>query len=247
MSGSSFQQAKLDRANLTGADLRLSIFEGASLDRVNMEEADIRGVDFSRTSSLSIVGRPCWDMRTRWPDGFVPPESRCTPNFNPIAGRSGADFSLRAELSMAESGGPYSSSLAVAPGDWFYVFISFDNLGDTILDSVSILSYASALPSAFMIDETSVTLYNSEMVKGRQYAPEALQLHLESQAINVNIGAYGARTNAFLRFRSKILSESLAESCGPQVLPISISGGPEGLQPEVEEVQVLFELPQCST
>jgi uncharacterized protein YjbI with pentapeptide repeats len=75
-------QADFSEANLAGADLQAchlveATFAAATLKDVDLSRADLRGADFSKAKLNGTFKNTIFDEKTRFPQGFVPPENMC--------------------------------------------------------------------------------------------------------------------------------------------------------------------------
>ena len=66
-----FTDADLLEADLSGTDLRGAILRRVNLTGALLVGADLTGADLTGANLAAIT----YDSSTRWPDGFVPPES----------------------------------------------------------------------------------------------------------------------------------------------------------------------------
>lgn len=77
LGGTEFIGAQLTGASIERAFAQGAVFTGSDLSGTSFSGTALYGADFSGSIGIDKAGMSgiCWDEKTRWPEGFEPPES----------------------------------------------------------------------------------------------------------------------------------------------------------------------------
>lgn len=115
------------------------------------------------------------------------------------------DYSIEKEV-RAKGTKDWSKSIKANPGDEVEWRMQFKNTGQTQLNDVAIVDET---PKNTTTVANSVEIFDANKPSGFKFGPEAIQ----GKLINLMIGNYGANSNAWIYYNSKIDSKDKLE-CG---------------------------------
>jgi uncharacterized repeat protein (TIGR01451 family) len=130
----------------------------------------------------------------------------------------------------------WKESVTAKPGDEVEWRIQFKNTGGTQLDDVKIVD---ALPNGMSVVPNTVELVNSNNPNGFKYGANAVQ----GRQINVDIGDYGAGSNAFLYFFTKV-DQPATDECETITRINKAYATPQGQPTVVDDAQVVVDTEQ---
>jgi uncharacterized repeat protein (TIGR01451 family) len=118
------------------------------------------------------------------------------------------NFTFSKKVAKADTTDPYTKSVSVKPGDKVEYQLSYANTGDTQQDNVTIKDI---LPAGTTYLAGSTKLYNANY-------PNGLKISDNVAGNGVNIGAYGAKSNAVVVFQAQVAANDALAVCGDNVL-----------------------------
>ena len=121
---------------------------------------------------------------------------------------------------------PWTKNVTAQAGQEVEWRMQFQNTGDTQLNNIAVVDRTPAHTTSVA---KSVQIYDANRPDGYTFGDEAIQGNL----INLNIGNYGAKSNAWIYFNSKIDSEDKLP-CGETSLVNNVYATPSG-QPTVTD------------
>ena len=245
--GTNFSSAQLNDAVLAGADLRGSDFGGAQLAGADLQGAlvskadftsaslfhsDLRGVDLRKANLAGVDTRyTCFDDSTQWPKGQRPKGAFCDADRKPEP-LPGAHFLIDASLldEIRPNGQTqlYTDSLMLHDRR-FILSVLFENRGVVQLQDISVLT---VLPTGLKVVPGSARVRNGNNPDGYLFGDGAFQ----GNQVNVGIGDYGPRSNAFLEMEM----DASEIRCGQQ-LDIDVFATPRRLGTVKDQVRIAID------